>query len=201
MNEPQQWNDVQLIAKLRSGDPAAFSEVYHRQQAPLYRYALHMSGSPAVAEDVVQDTFLTLMDKASEVDSARGSLASYLYGIARKLLARHFERAGRQRPLQPPQQSCVPEPLIDRDDPALVYRRAERIEAVRLAVLSLPTRYREAVVLCELQELDYTQAAARAGCTVGTIRSRLHRARALLAAKLRAPERQPARLKPKGCTA
>jgi RNA polymerase sigma-70 factor (ECF subfamily) len=62
--------------------------------------------------------------------------------------------------------------------------RAEGIARVRRAVLSLPVRYREVIVLCELQELTYAEAAQALGCAIGTVRSRLHRARALLAGKL-----------------
>jgi len=64
--------------------------------------------------------------------------------------------------------------------------RAEVVGAVRAAIKSLPTAYREVVVLCELEEMDYAGAAAVIGCPVGTVRSRLHRARALLASKLEA---------------
>jgi DNA-directed RNA polymerase specialized sigma24 family protein len=64
--------------------------------------------------------------------------------------------------------------------------RAERIEALRDAVLTLPLQYREAVVLCDLQEMTYADAAAVLGCVIGTVRSRLHRGRALLALKLTA---------------
>ena len=67
--------------------------------------------------------------------------------------------------------------------------RAESIEALREAVLTLPVRYREAVVLCDLQEMSYADAASALGCAVGTVRSRLHRGRALLAVKLTASER------------
>jgi RNA polymerase sigma-70 factor (ECF subfamily) len=64
--------------------------------------------------------------------------------------------------------------------------RAEAVEAVRQAVLALPTHYREVVVMCDLEEMDYAGAASALGCSVGTVRSRLHRARGLLTAKLRA---------------
>jgi hypothetical protein len=70
--------------------------------------------------------------------------------------------------------------------------RAETIDAVRTAVQSLPPPYREAVVLCELQEMGYADAAEIVGCPIGTIRSRLHRAKALLTAKL-------AVMQPVGC--
>jgi RNA polymerase sigma-70 factor (ECF subfamily) len=82
--------------------------------------------------------------------------------------------------------------------------RSEQIASVRQAVVSLPAPYREAVVLCELQELSYAEAAAAAGCSVGTIRSRLHRARAILAKKLEGNQDHspvPGRTAPKRCPA
>jgi RNA polymerase sigma-70 factor (ECF subfamily) len=68
----------------------------------------------------------------------------------------------------------------------------ERIESLRKAVLTLPPAYREVVVLCDLNELEYAEAADVLGCAIGTIRSRLHRARTLLIEKMRADERCPA---------
>ena len=70
--------------------------------------------------------------------------------------------------------------------------RGERLEALRQAILNLPALYREVIVLCELHELDYVQAASAIGCPVGTVRSRLHRARALLVSKMGSSERCPA---------
>jgi RNA polymerase sigma-70 factor (ECF subfamily) len=68
--------------------------------------------------------------------------------------------------------------------PMMIAEKSERIEQVRDAVLELPAEFREAVVLCELEEMSYEEAARACGCPVGTIRSRLHRGRALLLAKL-----------------
>jgi RNA polymerase sigma-70 factor (ECF subfamily) len=205
MIEQHNSGDWQLARRIASGDEDAFAEAYRRYQASLYRFALHMHGSPAAAEDAVQETFLILMNKAAEYDAARASLSAFLHGIARKVLLRNVERGARQQFLREPvgeERSALPEPLIERADPLHYASRAEQIEAVRLAVLSLPVRYREAVVLCDLEEMDYTEAAAATGCAVGTIRSRLHRGRALLAGKLRAPgRRRAASLKTKGCIA
>jgi RNA polymerase sigma-70 factor (ECF subfamily) len=75
------------------------------------------------------------------------------------------------------------------------------LDALRRAVLSLPLRYREAVVLCDLQETPYAEAADALGCAVGTVRSRLHRGRALLAAKMQVErQRQPKAISRVGTT-
>src|SRR5206468_9906286 len=82
-------------------------------------------------------------------------------------------------------------------DPAGDLDRRRHLEALRRAVIGLPVRYREAVVLCDLQELSYADAATALGCAIGTVRSRLHRGRALLARRLcDRPAVGPCRLPP-----
>jgi RNA polymerase sigma-70 factor (ECF subfamily) len=82
---------------------------------------------------------------------------------------------------------------MDESSPLDDLTRAESIESVRKAVLSLPERYREVVVLCELQEMSYGEAAEVLNCAIGTVRSRLHRARAMLLNKLRPARAEPSR--------
>jgi RNA polymerase sigma-70 factor (ECF subfamily) len=161
---------------MAEGDESAFAALYRRRQGAVYRFALHMSGSASVAEDVTQEVFLELMRDPAGYDPDRGALASYLYGMARNLVL----RAGRGRGTGP-----VPAQEPSAGDLLADLTRKEAIEAVRRAVLSLPPRYREVVVLCDLEEMEYAGAAEALGCAVGTVRSRLHRARALLAGKLR----------------
>ena len=71
-------------------------------------------------------------------------------------------------------------------DPLGELTRGERVAMLRRAVFALPVRYREVVVLCDLEELTYAEAADALGCAIGTVRSRLHRARTMLAARLAA---------------
>ena len=214
--------DQELLRRMLSGDEEAFAALFRRQQAGVYRFALHMCGLPAVAEDVTQEVFLILMKSGSKYDPSRASVRAFLYGIARNCVKRHQERGGRyvqipdgvdwtvggtfggtsgrikDNPYNPANPTMAP------DSPLSDLSRSEQIESVRQAVLSLPAPYREAVVLCELQELSYAEAAAAAGCSVGTIRSRLHRARAILAKKLEGNHERslaPGRTAPKRCPA
>ena len=170
--------DAQLLARSRKGHEDAFAELYRRRQAGIYRFALQMSGSPAVAEDVTQEVFMLLIRQPELYVPERGSLASFLFGVARNHVLRAIENERSREPLDeedaPPVQPSVLANLA----------RGEQAEAVRQAVLSLPARYREVVALCDLQELSYEEAAAALDCAVGTVRSRLHRARTLLAEKL-----------------
>ncbi|MGA3261128.1 MAG: RNA polymerase sigma factor [Bryobacteraceae bacterium] len=178
--------DHQLFERLRAGQEQAFVALYHRRQPALYRFALQMSGSAPVAEDIVQEVFLALLREECGYDPERGSLVAYLFGIARKLLLRQFERRRLDVPVDTggAEEGRFTEP-VDASDPLADLAARERVEALRRAVSSLPRRYREVVVLCDLEEVDYAETAAALGCPIGTVRSRLHRARLMLAGKLR----------------
>lgn len=138
---------------------------------------------------------MVLMREADHYDATRGTLQAYLYGIARNQVLRRLEK---DRPFvqivdeaeEAEQQRGVSEHLVADADPLGDLLRSEMIEAVRQAVLALPSHYREVVVLCDLHEMSYVEAAAALSCAVGTVRSRLHRARSLLIERLRATKEQ-----------
>lgn len=182
-------SDDELLRLVSAGDEEAFVTLYRRRQGGIYRFALNMSNSRTIAEDVTQEVFMVLMRETNGYDATRGSLSSYLYGIARNHVLRCLDR---NRPFVPMAVNAddevtetVCDQLIAQDDPLGDLARNETIAAVRQAVLALPSHYREVVVLCDLHEVSYAEAAAALGCAVGTVRSRLHRARALLLDKLR----------------
>jgi RNA polymerase sigma-70 factor, ECF subfamily len=170
--------DPELLAQALAGAEDAFTALYRRRQGAVYRFALQMTGSTAAAEDITQETFLTLLTHGRRYDEARGTVASFLYGIARNYVMRWLERSLRLEPEDA-------EDLESVDDVLEGLTRRETIEGVRRAVLSLPPVYREAIVLCDLQDASYEEAAAALDCPVGTVRSRLNRGRTMLARKLR----------------
>ena len=176
-------SDEDLLLRMASGDEEAFGSLYRRRQAGVYRFALQMSGSTTIAEEVTQDVFMVLIRDPKSWDPARGSLAAWLYGIARNHVLRTLER---DRNSLPQAEEEWQEPVAT-GDVLHNLTRGEAIESVRAAVLALPASYREVVVLCDLEELSYAETAAALGCAVGTVRSRLHRGRALLLLKLRRP--------------
>jgi len=181
----QERDDV-LLRHAAKGDEEAFTLLYRRHQASLYRFALRMNGSAWAAEEIVQDVFMTLMREPKKFDATRGALGAYLFGIARNRVMKYGERAPREVSLEEKHEDGSGRGMVLQDafTPATWAEQKERLEQVRAAVLELPAEFRETVVLCELEELSYEEAAQLIGCPVGTIRSRLHRGRALLLAKL-----------------
>ena len=189
MKAAPQDTDDDLLIRIQSGDEQAFLDLYRRRQAALFRFGLHMSGSLQVAEDVTQEVFLALLREECGYDPDRGTLSGYLFGIARKHVLRHLERGRSYLVVEETDDSTLPE-LTVIDDPMIDLTRREGIAALHRAVQALPRRYREVVVLCDLEEVDYADAAVALGCPIGTVRSRLHRARGLLLEKLN-QERTP----------
>jgi RNA polymerase sigma-70 factor (ECF subfamily) len=189
MTQRNDLSDNDLLRLMLGGDEEALAHLYRRRQAGVYRFALQMSGSKPIAEDVTQEVFLFLMREGQVFDPARGSVSGFLLGVARNYVLRRLRVEHLLSPLadEHEEDSSVFQtagelcPLED-------LTRAETIESVRRAVLSLPPKYREVVVLCELQDVSYVETAEILGCAIGTVRSRLHRARALLLSKLRPAE-------------
>src|SRR5579862_9262251 len=143
-------SDEELLAAACGGDEASFTVLYRRRQGAVYRFALHMSGDSAISEDVTQEVFLALLEGGGRFDPARGTLLSFLYGIARNLVFRRVEK----KPSEEAEDVATDEDVLDD------LTRRETIETVRSAVLSLPMQYREAVVLCDLENASYEDAAA-----------------------------------------
>jgi RNA polymerase sigma-70 factor, ECF subfamily len=198
---PDDVTDEQLLARIGARDAAALSTLFRRRQADVYRVALLMTGSTTAAEDVTQEVFLAVMRDPARFESGRATVAAWLCGIARNHARRKLDRDRRTVQLSEPE--LAEAVAVVHPDPVRDLSNAEEIDALRRAVLSLPVRYREVVVLCDLQNLSYLDASAALECAVGTVRSRLHRARALLEAKMRArlTNREPAAKRGTRCLA
>ncbi len=180
--------DIQLLQMAHDGDEAAFTAFYRRWQGVVYRFAQRLSNSDPIAEDVTQEVFLALMDGVPRYDAGLGPFSSYMYGITRNHVLQRMRRERRFAPLAEAStgdEGAAAEPPCPFADPLGTLANRETAQSLRRAIASLPLRYREVVVLCELQELDYATAALVVGCPEGTIRSRLHRARGFLLEKLR----------------
>ncbi len=215
MADTAEPRDIDLMRRLSNGDEDAFLEFYRRHQGGLFRYAAHMTGRPEAAADVVQETFLTLVRHAKKFDEEKGAPAAFVYGIARNHVRKLHEKEGRYVPLVDETRngqsserggefghpnangnghstgsSGRSETILDG------LERAEIVGMLRDAVLTLPDHYREPVTLCDLEGKSYSEAAALLECPVGTVRSRLNRARSILLEKLR-----PARVRTRALSA
>ncbi len=175
--------DEQLLTQALAGDEDAFTALYHRRQGPIFRFALHMSGSTPIAEEVTQDVFMFLIQRGRDFDPARAALGAYLFGVARNYVRRALEHNYTETALSSPVDDEA-QFLTINSDPSEGIARQQTSTALWKAVLSLPEHYREVVVLCDLHELSYADAAEAVGCALGTIRSRLHRAHDMLSRKL-----------------
>jgi RNA polymerase sigma-70 factor (ECF subfamily) len=141
---------------------------------------------------------MTLIRDPGRFDPARGTLGGFLYGIARNHLRKRWEQDRHSVPLPDDADSVgrtlgqIAVPADGNGHGAIqdshdLLSSLETIGRVRQAIGTLPENYREVVVLCELEEMSYEEAAAALECPLGTVRSRLHRARTLLLEKLRIP--------------
>jgi RNA polymerase sigma-70 factor (ECF subfamily) len=189
MKSHTEASDSELLQSMLAGDEEALAALYRRRQGGIYRFALQMCGFQALAEDVTQEVFMVLIRNGETFDPARGSLNAFLVGVARNLLLRRLQRERFYAPIEDKSDDdrATHESFMTAEGPLEELSRIETISSVRAAVLALPERYREVVVLCDLQEMSYVEAAEILSCAVGTVRS--HRARALLIEKLR-PARQ-----------
>lgn len=177
--DPVAASDAELVARLRSGDEGCWRELYRRQQDRIYRYALRMTGSSAAASDITQETFVAFLEQAHRYDPAQAPLGAWLLGIARNRVRKSFGAA-----VWEPLEEAPPVEAPGHDALASL-THAEQLAAVRGAVDALPPAFREVVVLIELEEMSYEETSTVLGIPSGTVRSRLHRARALLQHALR----------------
>lgn len=179
-------SDGELLQSMMAGDEEALTTLYQRRARDIFRFALQMSGSQALADDVTQEVFMVLIREGHTFDAARGSPSAFLMGVARNHVLRRLRRERFYVSVEEDSQNeAATKTARTTENPLDDLARTETIESVRKSVLALPERYREVVVLCDLQEMSYVEAAEILGCAVGTVRSRLHRARALLIERLR----------------
>ena len=184
MSPAEDASDRALMERIQEGHGEALAELFRRHQRAIFRFALHLTGSPAVADDVTQDVFIAVLKDAGRFEAGRASVPAWLCGIARNFVRRRLS-ADRETSSLDDQEFQGPLPAVQ-PDPLGDLTSAEQVEMLRQAVLTLPLAYREALVLCDLQEMAYAEAADALGCPIGTVRSRLHRARALLVEKVQA---------------
>lgn len=167
---------VGLWTRAVGGDAAALDALYRQESGPVYRYALAVCGNESWAADALQDAFLALLHQPQNFDAARGSLGAYLCGMARHhLLATRRDRLHTAQVIDADDETQVEDDWAP--DPQDQLLRLQSLQSLHEALSALPWAQREALVLVDLQERDYAQAAAIAGIPVNTLRTRLLRGR------------------------
>jgi RNA polymerase sigma-70 factor (ECF subfamily) len=192
-SEYARWSDHDLMAAVREGDERAFDELVRRYQSPMTGYLYRMLNDYETALDLAQETFVRLYQNAHRY-RANHSFSTYLYRIATNLAISELRRRKRwtmlslvsffaakdgedeERAFDLPDTRPLPETWLLREEERRIVARA---------VASLPEKYRAAIVLRDIQGLDYEQIAEILGLPLGTVKSRINRARNFLREKLR----------------
>lgn len=166
----------------------ALDEIYRREAAAVYRYALAVCGNAEWAADATQEAFVGLAARPQGFDPALGTLGAYLAGAARHALAAQWRLTRREAPLpedtEADDEGAPGDAALAVAGPEALLVQAQDGAAVWAALRQLPASFREALVLVDLQERPYAEAARIAGIELNTLRTRLHRGRTRLAALL-----------------
>ena len=178
--------DGDLLRRALAGDEAAFLALYDKLKSGIFRYAFYMTNSRTAAEEITNAVLICLLSDGRPSPPERGDVGAFAFGIARNFIRRMGRRERTYEPLPGDNVLASFSSRLVSPSEALAGQliRNEMVEQVQSAIATLPDHYRQAVVLCDLCELSYEEAASRLRCALGTIRSRLNRAHALLAEKL-----------------
>ena len=166
-------NENGLLLRAASGDADAFQRLFEAHHAALYRLAYRLTSTVDAAEDITQECFLRLVRNPG-FDSGRGTLRQYLYGMVRNLARQRWQANSREVPWDDESDDDAQPAAVAWPD---AMASAEVSEIVQAALAMLPALQREVIVLFEFEELSLEETAAVVGADVGTVKSRLHRAR------------------------
>ncbi|MCT7350798.1 RNA polymerase sigma factor [Streptomyces sp. 15-116A] len=179
--------DTNLRRRIRAGDHNAFGDLFDAYARSVYNHAYRLTGDWTTAEDVVSLTFLDAWRLRAKLDEEGGSLRPWLLGIATNV-TRNTRRAARRHAAAI---ARLPRDEAVRDFADEVSGRLDdtaRLALVRTALEKLRRPEREVLALCVWSGLDYAAAAEALGVPIGTVRSRLSRARAKLAKHMEPPQ-------------
>ena len=175
-------SEARLIGRARDGDVQAFGRLIELNKDYVYNAVYHLVGNAADADDIAQEVFLRAFKNLGGFEG-RARFSTWLYGI----MLNSVRSFWRRRTLRSTasldggdEDSPRPDPPANSDGPAAVSDRRERVAAVRSAIAALDEESREIVVLRDIKGMAYEELADVLGIPVGTVKSRLHRARAAL---------------------
>jgi len=177
-----------LVARCLSGDEAAWEDLVREHTRQVYGLCYRFTGSGAEAQDLTQEVFLRVFRTLKTFRSAEGSFGTWLARVARNLLIDHYRRTRQERVTDSIEEQLVVleekgATASERPDHAVAGREASRI--LQAALRKLSPDLREAVILRDLQEMEYREIADVLGIPEGTVKSRINRGRAELARLMR----------------
>ncbi len=188
-------SDESLLLKAKTGDKTAFEAFYNRHKRHILNYAYRMTGDLRSAEEITQDAFLKAYLNLKRYKS-QGKALNWIFTIAGNLCRNYFRRKKHEPGLMLNKELSGKEGLsmqdvipagVDTPSGSAISRETETL--VQQCISRLPVKYREIVILCDIQGHSYEEAAAILRCGTGTVGSRLSRARAILAKNLKNIER------------
>ena len=179
----QPESDQPLIDAVLAGDPAQFNGLVMRYANRLYRFILKNVGHAALAEDLAQETFV---EAYRQLPTFRGEakFSTWLFGIALNKIRNYINRSPDGRQQHSPMRILRSDPASD-GNPTQLLEKKQTLLALQQAMETLPTELRESLILVAMEELPYEEAAQLLGIPVGTLKSRVHRARDLLRRSMR----------------
>jgi RNA polymerase sigma-70 factor (ECF subfamily) len=176
----QPETDGALIKRIREGDEDAFAIFVDRHKDSLINYLTHLTRSRERAEEIAQDAFVRFYGSASRCRNEE-RLAPYLFRIATNLVVTQVRREQTWRRILPHLIAEQPKSAPPPDRPLLTEEIQQKVTA---ALEELPIKFRAPLVLFEIEEWSYEEIARAVGCRIGTVKSRISRARALMRAQL-----------------
>ncbi|HEY8450423.1 MAG TPA: sigma-70 family RNA polymerase sigma factor [Bacillota bacterium] len=177
--------DGELVQRARAGDFEAFGELVARYEKKVYNLGLRYTGDPQEAEDLAQETFVRVF-RALHRFRGEARFSTWLYRVATNVCLDALRRRRLRpepvldRPLATDEGELERELVSPEPEPATQLEAAERSALIRREIAAVREPYRSVLILRDLQDLSYEEVAAILGVSIGTVKSRLHRARELL---------------------
>lgn len=175
---PSPLTDEQLSIRVTHGDISAVTELYHRWKQGLFRFAVRLISDPDAAEDIIHDAFTALIERHSTVRNP-SALRSWMYSIVRNEAFVLLDKQKRNRPIDENDEYIFDEEIPDRK-----FEGAELKEQIASALAQMLPQYKEVLLLREYESMPYEEIAAITGTTVGSVKSRLFKARKALMKRL-----------------
>jgi RNA polymerase sigma-70 factor (ECF subfamily) len=176
-------DDTQLINETLAGSHEAYGRLVCAYQNRLYNMLVHVTGCESEAEEVAQEAFVQAYRKLNSFEG-RAGFYTWLYRIAFNLWISRRRKKRPERSIEAAREATGQEPTDQQDTPAEQMERRERIELIRVAISQLPDEFRSVLVLREIDGSDYESIAQILDLPIGTVRSRLHRARLMIKRQL-----------------